>query len=292
MNPLLQTFQNGDVEQELAELFTWLHAQTLKAEADEINVYGAPHLGSIALIQRHLTQDGLVVLNNGDEDGIRYLFKAWRYRNPRRGLSFLRTYLQVLFGSVWSVDQMYQKKSAEYPTALKSANEIDFDGESEADYFLTSRVRVDIQTDIVPERILKALLSTVAARIVLNVRVARFVKTYVPVAQAMYGVTVMRTTGEARAVIPEKIGTAFVGTASVMAGSNLVMAFASSEIQPAVRDIKPVNALANDDGAYVMNDDGDYVLANDTQLIPSGNYVTNDNDDYVVNSSGAYMTPE
>jgi hypothetical protein len=45
--------------------------------------------------------------------------------------------------------------------------------DSESDYFLTSRLRVDLTTSEVPERVVSALRTVVAARIVLEVRIAQ-----------------------------------------------------------------------------------------------------------------------
>jgi hypothetical protein len=173
VNPLLNSFTNGDLEADLQALFIQLYNDTLTTVDDEVNVYGAPHLGSLALIQRNLAQDGISVLNNVSEDGLRYLFRAWRYQNPQRGTHFLETYLRVLFGDVFEINQLYQKKDVPYPDHLVTMGDILASGGSESDYFLTSRLRVDLTTSEVPERVISALRTVVAARMVLEVRIAQ-----------------------------------------------------------------------------------------------------------------------
>lgn len=195
MQPLLQTGQVGVVEEQLAQLFAKLYADELAELDNEINVYGAPHLGSLALIRRLLTQDGLVVLNPDDDTRLRYLFKAWRYGNPRRGLHFLRKYLQILFGSAFDVEQLWHKESNVYPRDCRTPEEIDLLGEELEDYFLTSRVRVDLGTSQVPERVLRALVSTVSARIVLEIRIARRYQLRFAIAPVIHGVTLCYVAG-------------------------------------------------------------------------------------------------
>lgn len=197
LRPLQASFKATDLEAELAAMFIRLYDETLRETADEINVYGAPHLGKFELVERHVSMDGLAMLRQGDEAGMRYLFKAWRFRNTMRGTAFLRTYLQVLFGPVHDVQQLWQRKSQPYPTAVMSRPEMGYAGELETDYFLTSRLRVDLDTDIVPDRIIQSLRTVIAARFVLQMRLAKFFKTETGVATVIRGVNIIRTEGEA-----------------------------------------------------------------------------------------------
>ena len=174
LKPLQNSISATDIEAELKELLISVYAANIDAMADEINCYGAPHLGSFSLIERLVTADGLALIRQGDESGMRYLFRAWRHLNPQRGLHFLKTYLQVLWGDAHQVSQMWQKTSEPYPTALKSQSEVEWSGEALEDYFLTSRVTVDLDTDIVPDRIVRSLRTAVAARFVLKVRISKF----------------------------------------------------------------------------------------------------------------------
>ena len=201
MKPLQNSWAANDVENDLRNLALQLYDDNLRELADEINVYGVPHLGPFRLVERNVTRDGLMVLRQGDEVGMRYLFKAWRFRNPRRGFHFLRTYLQVLFGDVSEIAQLWQKKSEPYPTALKSLADITNAGESVSDYFLTSRVSVNIDTEIVPSRITASLKSTLAARFVIDVRLAKFQASELAVAQNIVGGNIFF--GSAEAIAPQ-----------------------------------------------------------------------------------------
>lgn len=200
MIPLSKSWAVDDNEDELRNLFIQLYGDTLKLKSDEINVYGAPHIGPFSLIEREVARDGLTVLRTTTEDAIRHLFLSWRFRNPRRGTHFLHTYLGVLFGPVFEIRQLYQKKSEPYPTALSSAEEAVSLGDSLSDYFLTSRLRVDIETDIVPTRVLNAAKTAVAARFVLELRAAKRMPITVGMPHVFRGVVVARTSGNSVSV--------------------------------------------------------------------------------------------
>jgi hypothetical protein len=218
VKPLVESFANGTVEDELRQLFVRLYEETLAEKAGEINVYGAPHLGPFSLIERHVAGDGLSVIREDNEAALRYLFKAWRFRNPRRGTHFLATYLRVLFGD-YEIDQLYQLKAGMYPQQLRSEKEIQQLGHSLADYFLTSRLRVQLVTSIVPERILAAMKSVVAARLILQVRIAQRTRMQVGTAQICYGQAVARMTGELQ--VRKRESTQAYGMTTRFAGSNL-----------------------------------------------------------------------
>lgn len=190
--PLRYSHAASEVEAELKDLFIKVYAASLAATADDIAVYGAPHLGSFQLVERNIDQDGLAVLRETSEDRIRYLFKAWRHRNPERGLHFLRLYLLALFGDTASLGQLWQRKDSAYPADLRTEGEIATLGESLNDYFLTSRVRVDLDGSILQTKLLSSLKSAVAARILLNVRVGRAVTSTVGPALVGYGANVLK----------------------------------------------------------------------------------------------------
>lgn len=187
MVPLQSSFDATQTEQDIKNLFIAAFDETLREQASEIAVYGAPHLGSFNLVERHVSQDGLAMLRQGDEGGLRYLFKAWRYRNPKRGTAFLKTYLQVLFGGGYDVAQLWQNKLLPYPAGLKSEGEIALQALDLADYFLTSRIRVDLDIDTIPENIIRSLRTALAARFVLILRIAKFSENSFRLAQVMGG---------------------------------------------------------------------------------------------------------
>ncbi|WP_313453337.1 hypothetical protein [Stutzerimonas nitrititolerans] len=177
MIPLQKSWAANDLEADLRDLFIQLYTEMLGGKSDEINLYGAPHIGPFSLIEREIAKDGLAVLRTTSEDQMRNLFRAWRFRNPRRGTHFLRTYLQSLFGSSFDISQLWQKKDAVYPYSLLTETEVNGLGVKD-DYFLTSRIRVDIETEVVPERLAQVLRTTVAARFVMDVRTSKYGRNY------------------------------------------------------------------------------------------------------------------
>ena len=197
LKPLQASYEENDLEADLKQLFIDLYESKLRTEDDEINVMGMPHLGSIGLIQKNMRVDGLSLLNDSDEARMRYIFKAWRYLNKQRGLHFLRLYLRVLYGASQDVAQMWQKKGRPYAevTALKSEDEIIRDGESESDYFLTSRIRVDLDVTTVPDQLIRSLRTAIAARFVLDLRVAKFATCDPRLAMTMGGTNYIRFQG-------------------------------------------------------------------------------------------------
>lgn len=217
LTPLSHSHEVGQLEAELKDLFLKLYADSLGPTARDIDVYGAPHLGSFGLVERNIDMDGLTVLRETTEDRIRYLFRAWRHRNPERGLHFLRLYLSALFGTSASVWQMWQKKDAAYPEVLKVADEIADSGENPDDYFLTSRVRVDVDTEVVPAKLLASLKSAVAARILLNVRIGRAVTGHVGMVQVGYASNVLRV-GQYGVFVPLPEPVGFVITEQMIGG--------------------------------------------------------------------------
>lgn len=198
LKPLGHSHSATQVEQELKELFVRLYAQSLKPVGDDIDVYGAPHLGTFDLVARNIDQDGLTVLRDAGEERIRYLLKAWRHRNPERGLFFLRLYLAALFSGYAEVSQLWHDKVSTYPMGVKTGTEVTTNGGNLDDYYLTSRVRVDLDTDMVPAKLLASMRSVVAARILLNVRIGKFTRVGVGVASVGYGVNILRMSWQAR----------------------------------------------------------------------------------------------
>ncbi|WP_219097580.1 hypothetical protein [Pseudomonas sp. UMAB-40] len=196
LTPLVRSAEFDDVEREFKALFLSLYKAHINDQVDEVALYGMPHIGPDSLVERSLVVDGLAVLRTTTMEQIRYLFHAWRYRNPQRGTKFLAAYLMTLFGPVFTIDQLWCKKAGEYPADSMTEAEILVAGEDIADYFLTSRLRVDIETEIVPERILKAAKTALAARFVLELRAARRAALVYPLGFVSMGVQVVRTTGK------------------------------------------------------------------------------------------------
>jgi len=218
---LQRSAEFDDIETQLKALFMSLYTQYIDAGVTELECYGMPHIGSSALIERYIAGDGLAVLRTTTDDQIRQLFLAWKFNNPKRGTAFLRAYLTALFGSVFTVDQLWCPKTGAYPTDAVSKAELLADGDAVADYFLTSRLRVDIQTTIVPSRILAAAKTAVGAKFVLELRAALGVTTTMALAFPGFGVQIFRSTGKAVFQQPPTISTVTAGAATRVGASTL-----------------------------------------------------------------------
>lgn len=221
LTPLVRSAEFDDVEKEFKALFLSLYKQHIDEQVTEVGLYGMPHIGPDSLVERSLVGDGLAVLRTTTMEQIRHLFHAWRYRNPQRGTKFLAAYLKTLFGPVFTIDQLWCKKAGEYPLDVMTESEMRAAGENEADYFLTSRLRVDIETQIIPARILKAARTAVAARFVLELRAAQRTRLAIPIGYIGRGVSVGRSKGNAQFVPPIIHGRMAVGVALLSGGTNL-----------------------------------------------------------------------
>lgn len=195
MEPLKHSHAASPVEADLKQIMIDLYQDNLALTADEINVYGAPFLGSFALLERLVTADGLSIpRSHGTTDAIRYLFKSWNYLNPERGFHFLKTYLQALWGESYEVNQMWQKKTEPYPTYLRTVAQI---VGVESDYFLTSRVIVDLDIgEDVPEALQKAIRTAVAARFVLQLRIFKKLSNEMILGQIFHGYSAHIVSGD------------------------------------------------------------------------------------------------
>jgi len=164
--PLIGSYEENQLESDLKKIFVTVFERLVRERERSLNLYGMAHLGDEELVGRNLQTDGLAVIRR-DAERMRFLLKAWRARNPQRGMLFLRKYLQTLWPNEWSIDQFWHPiaTALEYP-AHKTPN-----GRPET-HFLTSRVRVGVTveaddgTGLVAMQ--KALRSTMAARLVLE----------------------------------------------------------------------------------------------------------------------------
>lgn len=162
MAPLRNSFEADAIEAELKGLFLHLFETMIRPAEQATRTLGTPHIGPSAQFQAAVKHDGLALLNTGDESAMRYVFGAWRSNQPRRGLAMLKTYMQLLWPSQWTITQMWQANDSDYP------------GLSEVDggnHWLTSRVEASVSGDAAEDlpRMAGALRSVVPARIVLNV---------------------------------------------------------------------------------------------------------------------------
>ncbi len=174
--PIRTNYEADGVEADLKQIFLDLFDDYLRVPERDINVYGMAHRGSFSLIERVVTGEGLALYRKADEFAMRYLYRAWRARNPKRGLHFLRTYLQLLWPDGNRCEMLWQRKSLPYPTGLITRDLIS-DADPHERHILTSRVSVEI--DEPGElgsgllRVLPALRSVVAARFILVISIVR-----------------------------------------------------------------------------------------------------------------------
>lgn len=178
----------AEIEAELKQIFLDLFSTYLRASERDLNVYGAAHLGSLDLLTKRIKEDGLAVFGD-DTNAVEYLYRAWNFRNSKRGMIFLQTYLQLLWQNSFIIDQLWQQKGVAYPTALFTRSQIT-DADPETNYYLTSRIRVSISDDsesgVTATRILPALQAVIAARFLIQLLVLKQFQGAIGFADGMY----------------------------------------------------------------------------------------------------------
>jgi hypothetical protein len=188
LGPLVNSAEFNEVETELKQIFLDLFSTYLRSSERDLNVYGAAHLGSLDLLTKRIKADGLAVFGE-DTNAVEYLYRAWNFRNPKRGMIFLRTYLQLLWPNSFTVDQLWQQKGVAYPTALSTRDQIT-DADPETNHYLTSRIRVSIddasETGVSATRVLPALLAVLAARFLIELQVLKRFTDSLGFADGMY----------------------------------------------------------------------------------------------------------
>lgn len=171
--PLKYSHTNGKVEAELKDLLIRLFELHLCERAADVNVYGAPCFGSSSLNKRFLASNDISAINNAeiknDRERLSYLTRALTYNNQKRGVWLLRTFIRCLWGNEFEIQQLWQPKEGTYPVNVKSEEEIIEDGKNLDDYFLTSRLRILLQSDAkdFPQEVAHILKGTVPARLLI-----------------------------------------------------------------------------------------------------------------------------
>lgn len=164
MAPLRESHEADQTEAELKALFLHLFELYVRPAEREINTVGTPHLGPFEQFERAVKTEGLALVRRGDEEAMRYLFRAWKARNPKRGLHLLRLYMRMLWPDGWRVDQLWCARTGVYPVDLRLT-----DG---GNHFLTSRVNVTISSGVTSgaevDAVAPALRSVVPARVLLS----------------------------------------------------------------------------------------------------------------------------
>ena len=117
--PLQESSVANDFEDELKQVFGDLFSLMGKDTFDA-SVLGSAHLGSFDLVRKAVNRDGLVLLSGEREEAAtRYLYRAWKSGDvQKRGLHFLRTYLQMLFPGDADVKQLWHTNGERYGSAF------------------------------------------------------------------------------------------------------------------------------------------------------------------------------
>lgn len=170
LDPLRNSWDFDQAEAELKEAFIEVFEAMIRPRLQRINTYGLPHRGTFEVVKRFVKAEGLVLERKaGGDELLRELFRGWRARNPRRGLHFLRFYLQLLFPGQWRVEQLWQDPAQSYP---EDASPTQADGA-----FLTSRVRVTLLSDDATgdemTKLFGSLRAVLAAKYVLELVIER-----------------------------------------------------------------------------------------------------------------------
>lgn len=265
--PLIKSAEYDDVEGEFKALFLSLYKQYLDTQVSEVAMYGMPQIAGIDLIERYLSGDGLAVMASTTEERLRYLFHAWRFRNPQRGTAFLAAYLNTLFGPVFTIEQLWCKKDGVYPVDVLDRNEIAAEGGDTDDYFLTSRLRVDVETQRLPERVVNASKTALAARFVLEMRAAKRIGLQMAVSLFGYGAPIGRMSGVSRLTPREVHSGITVGVCLQPIDSGVVVARTAGESQFRNRDVYAVSTVGAGMYAVVTGDSAKLIMAEGIQVI-------------------------
>jgi hypothetical protein len=116
LQPLRNSFEYDQLEEDLKDAFLTVFDQYIRPFERQVNLSGMPHLGDTELIERTLKDYGLAIVRR-DATRTAFLLKAARARNPRRGMLFLKQYLQSVWPGVWKVDALWHPvaTAANYP---------------------------------------------------------------------------------------------------------------------------------------------------------------------------------
>ncbi len=189
MQPLANSAAINQIDVELKALFIDMWETWIRPGDRRIFTTGMPHLGPFDQVEQAVKAEGLALVRKTDQAPMRYVYRSWRARNPKRGLHILRVYLQMLWPNAWTMNQMWAPVAGTYPAGLATA-----DGGS---HFLTSRVQVSIAgstsdgSDVA--QVAGALRSVVPARILLNLQVTQKAEAGLTLASAYYAGAYVQT---------------------------------------------------------------------------------------------------
>jgi hypothetical protein len=106
LQPLQGSAEYDELESGLKAIFMAVFEGYVRPNERQLNLYGMPHLGSSDLMERVLKANGLPLIRR-DDTRTAFLMKAAFSRNKRRGMIFLRQYLQATWPNVWKVEPLY-----------------------------------------------------------------------------------------------------------------------------------------------------------------------------------------
>lgn len=126
LQPLANSAEYDALESELKAIFMAVFEAQLRPAERQVNLSGMPHLGSAALMERVLKANGLPIIRR-DDTRTAFLMKAAFSRNKRRGMIFLRQYLQATWSNVWKVEPLYHPIATanEYPQHITPLGTVD-----------------------------------------------------------------------------------------------------------------------------------------------------------------------
>jgi hypothetical protein len=197
LTPLEKSFAVDEVEEQLKQMFIDLFNAHLAERAHDVNVLGMAHLGTLNLVRRIVSVDGLVFIpNTREEAATRRIYRAWKAGNAQgRGLHFLRAYLQLLFPNSWTIDQQMQAKASPYPTALSPAQYT----LNDPDKYLTSRIKVWVSSQASNAgsvgAIAKILKDIIPARLIPEINISETSSTTLRVGSVLTGWAFLNTSG-------------------------------------------------------------------------------------------------
>lgn len=166
LQPLARSFEFDALETELKAVVMAVFENMLRERERNLNLYGMAHLGGEDLMASALKSDGIAMVRRSFTR-MQFLMKANRSRNPRRGLLFIKKYLQAIWPNIWLVEPLWQPiaTAAAYPVgAIPNGDP--------TTHFLTGRVRITLPVSsdngLGLTEIARAFRSTLPARLMLE----------------------------------------------------------------------------------------------------------------------------
>jgi hypothetical protein len=135
LQPLANSAEYDELETELKAVFTSVFNAMIRDRERQLNFTGMPHLGDAELMERVLKLNGLAIIRR-DDTRTAFLLKAALARNPRRGMLFLKQYLQATWPNVWKVEPLWHPIATanEYPDHVTPRTIIDIGTNVQAVY--------------------------------------------------------------------------------------------------------------------------------------------------------------